>query len=117
MTIDQCVAHAISSDFDLRTAWPEVDAVPIEQLEAVIADYIDSLQERLTEAVRLGEHHLQEADTAGLCEHLVAHQIALPLPMLLAMSRTIVELWHDDLEPCCVPVYFMRLTLSPPVRG
>jgi len=111
MRIDSCVAVAINDELDVAIAWPGIVNLPVEDLAPAIDGFIDDLQDDLTEAIEeRGVPYLLTGDAAGLCEMLMG-RVRLPMPMLLKMCRTIVELWYEP-ECCCQPlVYFVRLKI------
>jgi hypothetical protein len=109
MSIDHAVAIAIHDDLDIAQAWPQIEQLPVEALAPAIDDFIEDLQEALTDAIEeKGIPYLVAGDAGGLCEALLG-RVRVPFPMLLKMCRTIVEMW--DVEECrCTPlVYFVRL--------
>src|SRR4051812_49233440 len=96
MKIASCVAHALLEDLDVVEAAPELYDVPVENLELAVDRYLDELEDRLIEAIESeGLPYLKSQDAAGLCTVLLP-KVRLPLPMLLQMCRTIVELYEQD---------------------
>src|SRR5687767_13060684 len=47
MTIDACIAHAIHSDLDIIEALPEVQDLPVEELESYVERFVLNVQESL----------------------------------------------------------------------
>ena len=72
MTIDACVAHAISRDLDVLEALAQVQLYPVEWIDPLVAAFVDRLQERLSKAVvEYGVRYQQRHDAAGLCRALL----------------------------------------------
>lgn len=97
MTIDACIAHAIHSDLDILEALPEVEYVPVEELETYVERFVLTVQESLRSViVNRGEPYLRSKDAAGLCATCIESGIALPPGMLLKMCQTIMNLSQLD---------------------
>jgi len=115
MTIDCVVAQALELDLDVVEALPELQTLPIEEVESRIDDFLDRLQDGLVDAIESrGMCYLVTGDAAGLCEMLLGEALAIPLPMLLRLCRSIVSIWKGELGTSaytCLPVYFVRLVL------
>ena len=45
MTLTTCIAHAIQKDLDILEAYPEVQDLPVDRLEAVIERYVLTVQD------------------------------------------------------------------------
>ncbi|NOS67151.1 MAG: hypothetical protein HOO67_02190 [Candidatus Peribacteraceae bacterium] len=97
MTIDACIAHAIHSDLDILEALPEVEYVPVEELEVYVERFVLTVQESLRTVIQnRGEMYLRSKDAAGLCATCIESGIALPPGMLLKMCQTIMNLSQLD---------------------
>lgn len=97
MTLDACIAHAIHSDLDILEALPEVEHIPVEELEPFVERFVVTLQESLrTVIVNRGEPYLRSHDAAGLCATCIESGVALPPGMLLKMCQTIMNLSELD---------------------
>jgi hypothetical protein len=97
MTIDACIAHAIHSDLDIIEALPEVEYLPVEELEVYVERFVLAVQESLRNVISArGEKYLRSKDAAGLCATCIESGIALPPSMLLKMCQTIMNLSQLD---------------------
>ena len=97
MTLDACIAHAIHSDLDIIEALPEVEYIPVEDLEPYVERFVVTMQESLrTIIVSRGDRYLRSNDAAGLCATCLEGGIALPPGMLLKMCQTILNLSKLD---------------------
>ena len=97
MTIDACIAHAIHSDLDILEALPEVEYVPVEELETYVERFVLTVQESLRNViVHRGEPYLRSKDAAGLCATSIESGISIPPGMLLKMCQTIMNLSQLD---------------------
>ncbi len=97
MTIDACIAHAIQSDLDIFEALPEVDELPVEELETYVERFVLSTQESLYKVIiSRGEKFLRSKDAAGLCATCLESGVNLPPHMLLKMCQTILNLSQID---------------------
>ena len=97
MTLDACIAHAIHSDLDILEALPEVEYVPVEDLEPYVERFVVTVQESLRNViVERGERFLRSHDAAGLCATCIESGISLPPGMLLKMCQTIMNLSQLD---------------------
>lgn len=68
MSIEACIAHAIQRDLDILEALPEIQQLPVEQLENYIERYVTEIQESLYVIIdEVGEPYLRSRDAAGLC--------------------------------------------------
>lgn len=93
MTIDACIAHAIHSDLDIIEALPEVQDLPVEELEMYVEHFVLRVQESLHNViVQKGEPFLRSKDAAGLCATCLEAGVCLPPHMLLRMCQTILNL-------------------------
>lgn len=93
MTIDTCIAHAIHKDLDIIEALPEIQDLPVEQLEPYVERYVSEMHEALCNVIRdHGEKYLRCQDSAGLCAAVLESGVALPPRMLLRMCQTIIQL-------------------------
>lgn len=97
MTLDACIAHAIHSDLDIVEAVPEIELVPVEELEMYVERFVLTVQESLRNViVNRGEPYLRSKDAAGLCATCIESGVALPPGMLLRMCQTILNLSQID---------------------
>ena len=93
MSIEACIAHAIRSDLDIMEALPEVQEVPVEDLEPFVERYVVQVQESLKNIIlERGEPFMRSSDAAGLCATCLEAGVTLPPAMLLKMCRTIMQL-------------------------
>ena len=97
MTLDACIAHAIHSDLDILEALPEVEYVPVEELETYVERFVLTVQESLRNVIQnRGDKYLRSKDAAGLCATCIESGISLPPGMLLKMCQTIMNLSQLD---------------------
>lgn len=97
MSIETCVAHAIHKDLDIIEALPEVQDLPVEQLEHYVEHYVVEVQESLCSIIEArGDAYIRSKDAAGLCAACLEAGIVLPPRMLLRMCQTIVQLTTLD---------------------
>jgi hypothetical protein len=118
MTIDACVAHAISRDLDVLEALPQVQLYPVEWIDPLVAAFMDRVQERLSKAVvEHGVRYLQRHDAAGLCRALLNAQVGVLPAMLLEMCETMVSLYALEVRflgdtPDFRPVFEVRMAMD-----
>ena len=118
MTIDACIAHAIHSDLDIIEALPEVQDLPVEELEIYVEKFVLQVQESLHSVItQKGEPFLRSKDAAGLCATCLESGVVLPAHMLLRMCQTILNL--SQLEAKFIldteegtSLYYMKMTLA-----
>lgn len=97
MNLEACIAHAIHSELDIIEALPEVQALPMEELEDYIEHYVTSIHNDIFDTVCThGEDFIRCKDSAGLCATLQSNGVKLPPTMLLKMCQTIMELSQMD---------------------
>lgn len=97
MSIETCIAHAIHKDLDIVEALPEIQDLPVEQLEPYVERYVTEVQQSLYAVIRKqGEPYLRSKDAAGLCAACMESGISLPPKMLLSMCQTILQLSSID---------------------
>ncbi len=97
MSIETCIAHAIHKDLDIIEALPEVQDLPVEQLETYVEGYILKVQESLCSVIESkGDGYLRSKDAAGLCAACLESGVGLPPRMLLRMCQTIIQLTTLD---------------------
>src|SRR4051812_39379417 len=97
MTLDACIAHAIHSDLDIVEALPEVQEIPVEDLEPFVERFVVSVQESLRNViVAQGDRYIRSKDAAGLCATCLESGVNLPPAMLLKMCQTIMQLSELD---------------------
>lgn len=117
MSIDACIAHAIQSDLDILEAFPEIQEIPVDELEAYIERYILTMQRALRQVIReQGEKFLRSKDAAGLCATCLEAGISLPAPMLLKMCQTIVQLTALDaklvVDTDNATLYYVKMSIA-----
>ncbi|OGJ54761.1 hypothetical protein A3D11_01600 [Candidatus Peribacteria bacterium RIFCSPHIGHO2_02_FULL_49_16] len=117
MSIEACIAHAINSDLDILEALPEIQDLPIEQLEQYVEQYVFQLQECLQSSIlEQGSRFIASKDAAGLCATCLEHGVGLPPQMLLKMCRTIIQLSTVDAQfvlenPEGTSLYYMKMAI------
>lgn len=118
MTIDTCIAHAIHKDLDIVEALPEIQDLPVEQLEPYVEQYVSQMHESLCNVIRdSGEKYLRSQDSAGLCAIVLESGVALPPRMLLKMCQTIIQLQLLDAKfvldtDSGSSLYYVRMALA-----
>ena len=118
MSIEACIAHAIRSDLDILEALPEVQEVPVEEIEPYVEHYVVQVQESLCNVIlEYGDPYLRSNDAAGLCATCLEAGISLPPTMLLKMCQTIMQLSTLDARFILdtedgKSLYYVRMTLS-----
>ena len=118
MSIETCVAHAIHKDLDIIEALPEVQELPVEQLEPYVERYIVTMQEALCNVISAkGDMFIRSKDAAGLCAACMEAGIGLPPRMLLRMCQTIVQLTMLDAKfildtNAGASLYFVKMAIS-----
>jgi hypothetical protein len=117
MSIETCIAHAIHKDLDIIEAIPEVQDLPVEQLESYVEHYILKVQESLCNVIEAkGDSYIRSKDAAGLCAACLESGVGLPPRMLLRMCQTIVQLTTLDARfildtPEGKTLYYVRMAL------
>lgn len=118
MSIDACIAHAIHSDLDVLEALPEVQELPVEDLESYVERFVVTIQDSLYRVIRdSGEKYIRCKDAAGLCATCLESGISLPPHMLLKMCQTILELSEIDAKfildtEAGTSLYYVKMTLA-----
>lgn len=117
MTIEACIAHAIQSDLDILEALPEVQEVPVDELETYIERYVVHMQRAMQKIVaEMGDAFLRSKDAAGLCATCLESGINLPPRMLLKMCQTIIQLAAIDAELVVEcegrALYYVKMSLA-----
>ncbi len=118
MSIETCIAHAIHKDLDIIEALPEVQDLPVEQLETYVERYVLQVQESLCMVIEAkGDPYLRSKDAAGLCAACMEGGVGLPPRMLLRMCQTIIQLTTLDARfildtPAGTSLYYVRMALS-----
>lgn len=116
MSIEACIAHAIHRDLDIVEALPELQDLPVEQLEIYVERYVTQVQQALCSVIRQqGDPFVRSKDAAGLCALCLETGINLPPRMMLRMCQTIVQLTTLDARfildtPEGASLYFVRMT-------
>lgn len=117
MSIETCIAHAIHKDLDIVEALPEVQDLPVEQLENYVEHYVLQVQESLCTVIEAkGDRYLRSKDAAGLCAACMEGGIGLPPRMLLRMCQTIISLTTLDARfildtDAGTSLYFVKMTV------
>ncbi|PIP65700.1 hypothetical protein COU77_03675 [Candidatus Peregrinibacteria bacterium CG10_big_fil_rev_8_21_14_0_10_49_16] len=117
MSIEACIAHAINSDLDILEALPEIQDLPLEELEQYVERYVIQVQERLYSSIlEKGSRFITAKDAAGLCATCLESGIALPAHMLLKMCRTIIQLSSVDAQFVAeneegTSLYYMKIAI------
>lgn len=118
MSIETCIAHAIHKDLDIVEALPEVQDLPVEQLENYVERYVLQVQESLCSVIEMkGDRYLRSKDAAGLCAACMESGIGLPPRMLLRMCQTIIQLTTLDARfvldtDAGTSLYYVRMAVS-----
>jgi hypothetical protein len=118
MSIETCIAHAIHKDLDIVEALPEIQDLPVEQLEPYVERYVTYVQESLSNVIREhGDPFLRSKDAAGLCAACLEGGIGLPARMMLRMCQTIIQLQTIDAKfildtPEGASLYYVKLVLA-----
>lgn len=118
MSIEACIAHAIHKDLDIVEALPEIQELPVEDLEPYVERYVTEMHQALTSIIEsAGDGFLRAKDAAGLCAACLESGIGLPPRMLLRMCQTIVQLTTldarfiaDNLEG--TSVYYVKMAIA-----
>lgn len=118
MSIETCIAHAIHKDLDIIEALPEVQDLPVEQLETYVERYVVQVQEALSSVIAAnGDPYLRSRDAAGLCAACMEGGVGLPPRMLLRMCQTIINLTTLDARfvldtDSGTSLYYVRMAVS-----
>lgn len=118
MTIETCIAHAIHKDLDIIEALPEVQDLPVEQLETYVESFVLKTQEALCSVMEVsGDRFIRSKDAAGLCASCMESGIGLPPRMLLRMCQTIIHLSMLDAKfildtPQGTSLYYVKMALA-----
>lgn len=118
MSIETCIAHAIHKDLDIIEALPEVQDLPVEQLETYVERYVLQVQEALCDAIEAkGDQFLRSKDAAGLCAACMESGVGLPARMLLRMCQTIISLTTLDAKfildtNAGTSLYYVKMAVS-----
>jgi hypothetical protein len=118
MSIETCIAHAIHKDLDVMEAMPEIQDIPVEELETYVERYVLQVQESLANVIRgTGDAFLRSKDSAGLCAACLESGISLPPRMLLKMCQTIVQLTTLDAQlvldtPDGKSLFYVKMALA-----
>jgi hypothetical protein len=117
MSIETCIAHAIHKDLDIVEALPEIQDIPVEQLEIYVEKYVLKVQESLYNVIRIkGDTYIRAKDAPGLCAACLEAGVTLPPRMLLRMCQTIMQLSTLDAKFILdtddgKSLYYVRLAL------
>ena len=118
MSIDTCVAHAIHKNLDVIEALPEIQDLPLEQLECYVERFVSQMHMVLSETIKLkGEDYLRAKDAAGLCAACLDAGVSLPPRMLLRMCQTIIQLNTLDAQFILdndegASLYYVKMSLA-----
>lgn len=117
MSIEACVAHAIKSDLDIMEALPELNELPVDEVEVYVERYVLKVYQNITEVISdRGDRYLQSKDAAGLCAACMEYGIGLPVRMLLKMCQTIIQLQLLDAQYILdteegASLYYVKMTV------
>ena len=118
MTIETCIAHAIHKDLDVLEAPPEIQDLPVEELEPYVEQYVLYVQETLVTVIReKGEPYIRSKDAAGLCATCLESGVNLPARMMLRMCQTIMNLSQIDAKFILdtdegASLYFVKMAIA-----
>ena len=118
MSIEACIAHAIHRDLDIVEALPEIQDLPVEQLEIYVERYVTQMQQALYRIIQeQGDNFIRAKDSAGLCAMCLEAGINLPTRMLLRMCQTIVQLTTIDAKfildtPEGKSLYYVKMAIA-----
>ncbi len=118
MSIEACIAHAIHRDLDIVEALPEIQDLPVEQLEMYVERYVSQMQQALYRVINeKGDAYVRSKDAAGLCAMCLEAGISLPPRMLLRMCQTIVQLTMIDAKfvldtPEGKSLYYVKMAIA-----
>ena len=118
MSIEACIAHAIHRDLDIVEALPEIQDLPVEQLETYVERYVTQIQQAMCSVIQnKGDAYIRSKDAAGLCAACLESGISLPPRMMLRMCQTIVQLTTIDARfvldtPEGASLYYVRMAIA-----
>lgn len=118
MSIEASIAHAIRNDLDILQILPEIQKLPMEQLQPYIEGYILQIQDSLYRVItKKGEGYLRSHDAAGLCATCLQDGVSLPAETLLKMCQTIIQLNTLDAQfildtPDGKSLYFVKIAVA-----
>jgi hypothetical protein len=118
MSIEASIAHAIRNDLDIIHVLPEIQELPMEQLQPYIEGYILQIQDSLYRVItKKGEVYLRSHDAAGLCATCLQDGVSLPPEILLKMCQTIIQLNTLDAQfildtPEGASLYYVKMALA-----
>ena len=118
MSIEACIAHAIHRDLDIVEALPEIQDLPVEQLELYVERYVTQIQQAMCSVIqKQGDAYIRAKDAAGLCAACLESGIGLPPRMMLRMCQTIVQLTTIDARfildtPEGASLYYVRMGIA-----
>lgn len=93
MSIEHAIANAIQNDLYVLEALPELEDLPVDDVEPYIERYVGIVQQALYSVIsERGTQYLRAKDAAGLCATCLESGIGLPPRMLLKMCQTIIQL-------------------------
>src|SRR3989344_1064553 len=93
MSLEAAIAHAIRNDLDIIQVMPQLNALPIDQLQRHIENYILDIQDSLYRVIaQEGETYLHAQDAAGLCATWLEKGMNIPPEILLRKCQTIIQL-------------------------
>lgn len=92
MSLPERIARAVQYSIDPMEEMPFLAECPLEEIEALLDEYIAAIQAQLLEVISThGETFLSASDAAGLCAVCIAEGIDLPPDTLLRTCQVIVE--------------------------
>ena len=119
MNLDACIAQAISSEFDILNALPEVHDLPLHELESYVEEYILTMHESLRSVIEdCGEQFILSQDAAGLCACCLDAGITVPSHMLINVCRAIIQQYIIAAEcmlqtPDGQTIWWMKMNIDP----
>lgn len=118
MSLEAAIAHAIRNDLDIIQVMPQLNTLPIDQLQGHIEDYILDIQDALYHTItQKGEPYLRSQDAAGLCATCLEEGLHLPPKILLRMCQTIIQLNRLEAQfildtPEGTTLYYARMDIE-----
>lgn len=95
MDLDHCIAHAIHKDLDIIEALPEIQELPVQDLENYVENYVIRMQAFLSVEVRAAFSNNQIPKTGRELAKKIKNS-DLPPQMLINMCDTIISMHNID---------------------
>ena len=119
MALDACIAQAISSEFDILKALPEMQTLPLHELEGYVEQYILTMHESIRSVIETqGEQFIVTQDAAGLCVCCQEAGVSIPSETLIKVCRAIIK--HYVIHAECMmntpdgqTVWWMKINIDP----